>query len=157
MTIVVRRAVLADADAISALNADVQAIHAAALPWRFKPPGPETFPPAEAAALLANRDHLVFIADVNAQPAGYVYAEVVRRSETSHRYAYEMIYVHHIGVRSDFRRRGIGSALLGAVRAAGRDVGIELVALDVWSFNEEARAFFRRHGFAPYNERLWNR
>jgi hypothetical protein len=27
----------------------------------------------------------------------------------------------------------------------------------VWTFNAEARAFFRRHGFAPYVERLWSR
>jgi hypothetical protein len=67
---------------ISALNADVQAIHAAALPWRFKAPGLGTFPPAEVAGLLANPNHLVFIADFDAQPAGYAYAEVIRRPET---------------------------------------------------------------------------
>jgi ribosomal-protein-alanine N-acetyltransferase len=60
-------------------------------------------------------------------------------------------------VRPDHRRRGVGGALLDAVRAAGQSVGIELVALDVWSFNDAARAFFQRHGFAAYNERLWNR
>jgi len=52
------------------------------------------------------------------------------------------------------RRRG---ALVDAVRAAGRDVEISLLALDVRSFNEEARAFLGRQGFAPYNERLWSR
>jgi len=157
MTIEVRRAVTADAEAISALNADVQASHAAALPWRFKAPGPGTFPPTEVAALLTNPGRLVFIADFDATPASYAYAEVIRRPETSSQYANEMVYLHHISVRSEFRRRGIGGALLEAVRAAGRDMGITLLALDVWSFNEEARAFFRRHGFAPYNERLWNR
>src|SRR5215813_9785552 len=157
MTIVIRRAVPADADVISALNADVQAVHAAALPWRFKPPGSETFPPAKAAALLANSNHLGLIADLDGQAAGYAYAEVIRRPETSSQYAYDMIYVHHISVRPEFRRRSVGGALLSAVRAAGRELGIELVALDVWSFNEAAQAFFRRHGFAPYNERLWSR
>jgi hypothetical protein len=29
--------------------------------------------------------------------------------------------------------------------------------LDVWTFNEDARTFFRSNGFNPYNERLWNR
>jgi hypothetical protein len=29
--------------------------------------------------------------------------------------------------------------------------------LDVWTFNEDARAFFRSNGFNPYNERLCNR
>jgi len=28
---------------------------------------------------------------------------------------------------------------------------------DVWTFNERAQAFSRRHGFVTYNERLWLR
>jgi hypothetical protein len=52
MAILVRKAVEEDADKLAALNADVQAIHAAALPWLFKPPGPDTLPPAAVAALL---------------------------------------------------------------------------------------------------------
>ncbi len=90
-TVNVRRATVADAATISALNADVQAVHAAALPWLFKTPSAETFPP------------------------------------------------------------------LGAVRQAADDRDIRQVALDVWSFNERAEAFFRRHGFEAYNERLWLR
>jgi hypothetical protein len=70
MTIIVRRAIVADAESVSALNADVQAIHAAALPWRFKPPGPESFPSAEASVLLSKSDHLVFIAEVVSEAVG---------------------------------------------------------------------------------------
>jgi hypothetical protein len=70
MTIIVRRAIVADAELVSALNADVQAIHAAALPWRFKPPGPESFPPAEASVLLSKSDHLVFIGEVASEAVG---------------------------------------------------------------------------------------
>jgi hypothetical protein len=50
MNTVVRRATEVDSALLSSLNEDVQALHAAALPWRFKPPG-RGFPPAEAAAL----------------------------------------------------------------------------------------------------------
>jgi ribosomal protein S18 acetylase RimI-like enzyme len=157
MTLVVRRATNADADLISALNADVQALHAAALPWWFKPAGPESFPPQAAAAIIANPANLVFMAEVDAVPGGYAYAEVVSRPETPWRYAYEMVYLHHIGVRAERRRQGVGAALLDAVRAVAESRGIDLVTLDTWTFNEEARAFFRRQGFAPYNERLWNR
>jgi GNAT superfamily N-acetyltransferase len=157
MTLVVRCATSADADLISALNADVQALHAAALPWWFKPVGPESFPPQAAAAVIASPANIVFIAEVDTVPVGYAYAEVVSRPETPWRYAYEMVYVHHIGVRSEHRRQGVGAALLDAVRTAAESRGITLVALDTWTFNEDARAFFRRQGFAPYNERLWNR
>jgi ribosomal protein S18 acetylase RimI-like enzyme len=157
MSHTVRRATEADAALLSSLNTDVQALHATALPWRFKPPGLETFPPAEAAALIAKPDNLVFIAEVDGVAAGYVYGEVIRQAETSFRHGYEMVYLHHISVRPTYRRRGVGRALVDALRAAAGELGIELMALDVWSFNDEARAFFRRQGFAVFNERMWNR
>lgn len=157
MTLRVRRASADDAALISSLNVDVQALHAAALPHRFKPPTDATFPPAEAAALLKNPDTLAFVAEMDSQAAGYAYAEKMAQPETSFRQAYQMIYIHHVSVRPQFRRRGVGTALLAAVRAAANEAGLTLIALDVWTFNAEARAFFARHGFSAYNERLWNR
>jgi ribosomal protein S18 acetylase RimI-like enzyme len=155
--IAIRRATARDAAALSTLNADVQAIHAAAVPWWFKPPGPESFPPAAAAALIAKPENLIFLAEAEAEAAGYAYAEVIRQAETSFRHAYEMVYLHHISVRPAHRRQGVGSALIEAVRAAAAELGITLLGADVWSFNDAARAFFRRHGFTAFNERLWNR
>ncbi len=157
MSSVVRRATGADAELISALNADVQGLHAAALPWRFKPSGPESLPAAEALALIANPDHLVFIAEVDGEPAGYAYAGLISRHETSLHHASRTVYLHHLSVRPQYRRRGVGTRLLDAVRAAGRELGITLMAADVWTFNQEARAFFIRRGFEVYNERLWSR
>lgn len=157
MAILIRKAVEQDAAALGALNADVQVIHATAMPWLFKAPGPQTFPPAAVKDVLAQPDNLVFIAEVDGTAAGYAYAQVVERPETPFMYAHDMIYLHHISVKPACRRHGVGSALIAAVRAAAAEIGIALIALDVWTFNEEARAFFRRHGFAAYNERLWSR
>jgi ribosomal protein S18 acetylase RimI-like enzyme len=156
MAIVIRKAVEQDAAILGALNADVQAVHAAALPWLFKPPGPDTFSPGEVKRLLAEPDSLIFIAEVDGTAAGYAYAEIQERPETPFVHAYEMIYLHHLSVRPAHRRHGVGSALLGAVRTAAAEAGIALVALDVWTFNDAARAFFRRHGFAAYHERMWS-
>ena len=155
--ITVRQATARDADTLSLLNADVQALHAAALPQWFKPPGPESFPPGAAAALIAKPENLIFLAKAGAEPTGYAYAEVVRQPETPFRRAYEMVYIHHISVRPAHRREGVGSALVEAVRAAAGELGITLLGADVWSFNDDARAFFRRHGFTAFNERLWTR
>jgi ribosomal protein S18 acetylase RimI-like enzyme len=153
----VRRASLGDAETISSLNSDVQALHARALPWRFKPPGPTTFTPSDVAAILARPEHIFFIASVEGEAAGYAFAEIIRRAESNTQCSYDMMHLHHISVRPQYRRRGVGNALMKAVRAAGQELGITLVALDVWTFNKDARAFFARQGFAPYNERLWNR
>ena len=153
----IRRATAADAEAMASLNAHVQALHAEALPWRFKPPGPAAFPPAAAAVLIAKPDNIIFVAEVAAATVGYVYAEVLRRAETPFAYAHETVYIHHISVAPDFRERDIGEALLDAVRAEAATLKIELITLDVWSFNASARSFFRRNGFRIYNERLWNK
>src|SRR5262245_19692719 len=155
MEIVISPATDADADAISALNREVQGVHAAALPWLFKPQGPDTFPISDVCELVAKPENVLLLARVGPAPAGYVYAEIVKRPETSLRYAYAMIYLHHISVATAFRRRGVGRALIEAVRQIGSRHGLTTLALDVWSFNEPARRFFRRCGLTPYYERLW--
>jgi diamine N-acetyltransferase len=157
MATVIRKAGERDIDALASLNADVQEVHAAALPWLFKPPGPDTFAPADVAALLERSDNLFFIAEVDGAAAGYAYAQIVHRPETSFHYAHDLVHLHHISVRPAHRRHGIGAGLLAAVRAAAKESGIALVTIDVWTFNDAARAFFGRHGFAPNTERLWNR
>ena len=98
-TVNVRRATVADAATISALNADVQAVHAAALPWLFKTPSVDTFPPATAGAMLARDDVLVYLAYLGDAPS----------------------------VLPSLRGRGIGGALLGAVRQAADDRDIRQV------------------------------
>jgi GNAT superfamily N-acetyltransferase len=141
MTITVRQAQLPDAALLSGLNAEVQALHAESFPERFKPPGPDTFPAGEVAMLLARPENLFFLAFADQWPAGYAYAEIVRRPETSLTHAYEAVHVHHLLVRGDRRRQGIGTTLLAAARDAGLERGIALLTLDVWSFNQEARSF----------------
>jgi ribosomal protein S18 acetylase RimI-like enzyme len=157
MAILIRKAVEQDAATLGALNADVQDIHASALPWLFKPSGLDTFAPDEVKSLLAQPENLFFIAEVDRIAAGYAYAEIQQRPETPFTHAHGMIYLHHISVKPVYRRRGIGSALMGAVRDAAPNGGITPIVLDIWTFNEEARAFFSSRGFAAYSEKLWSR
>jgi ribosomal protein S18 acetylase RimI-like enzyme len=155
MKVVIREATKADTEAISSLNVDVQAAHASAMPWWFKPAGPDTFPPNVVALLLDDPSNLVFIAEVESSPAGYAYAEIIDRPETSFNYAYQMVYVHHISVRPTHRRQGVGRALLEAVQTAANKRDIRMISLDVWTFNAEARAFFSGSGFKVRSEKLW--
>jgi ribosomal protein S18 acetylase RimI-like enzyme len=157
MPIAVRKATTADAETVSSLNVDVQTIHWSAFPTRFKPPGSDTFPPTAAAALLAQPDNLVFVAEIGSAPVGYAYAQVVYRPETPFSYAENLVHLHHISVRPSYRNQGVGCSLMDAVRSAASERGMTVLTLDVWTFNENARSFFRRQGFTPYNERLWNR
>ena len=152
----VRPAIPADFTALSILNAAVQALHASALPRIFKPPSADQFSPDAIKQLLDKESNSILVAEVGGQPAGYVYYEIVRRPETPFVHALDLLYIHHIGVAAGHRRQGVGTALVRAVRSAGDRLGISAVALDVWAFNESARAFFRRNGFDLYQERLWS-
>ena len=150
-----RHAAAADADLLSRLNRDVQALHAAALPSRFKPPDVETFPVPDVLDLLAKPETVMLIGQVDDIPAGYLYAEIIRRAENGFRYELAMVYVHHISVLAGYRGRGVGKALIKAVRAVAQEQGIAQLGLEVWTFNEQARSFFRSQGFALARETLY--
>jgi ribosomal protein S18 acetylase RimI-like enzyme len=103
MPVEIRAATPADAGTISALNRDVQQIHAEAHPWRFKPPGPQTFTEKDAQDLLSNPGCFAFD---EGTPNGYLVAKIVYRHETARQFAHELIYIHEIAVRPGARRRG---------------------------------------------------
>lgn len=157
MDIEIREADENDAAIVSVLNADVQRLHAKVHPWRFKQPGSESFTEADAAEFMGRPNRFTYLAYEDGEAKGYVVAEVRDYPDSGRVYAHSMVYIHHISVRPDAQRRGIGTALINAAKARGESLGITLLALDTWTFNERALSFFRDCGLVPYNVRLWNK
>jgi ribosomal protein S18 acetylase RimI-like enzyme len=58
--------------------------------------------------------------------------------------------VSDLYVTPDWRREGVGSALLTTVEVALRDQGIEVVALEALARNADARRFYERRGYRPH-------
>ena len=85
---------------------------------------------------------------------GYIYAQHVARPENPFRPAPDLLYIHHLCVTRARRRQGYGQALVRRVVALARELGIERVELDVWTFNEAARAAFAAMGFSAHNVRM---
>ena len=56
-------------------------------------------------------------------------------------------YVYHMSVAEAYRRRGVGSALVGKCLAALKAEGINKVALLVFKYNDAGNAFWERQGF----------
>lgn len=61
--------------------------------------------------------------------------------------------VLNLAVSPEFRRRGVGEALLSAGLAAFRRSRTEEVFLEVRESNTSARALYARHGFRPVGQR----
>lgn len=153
----IRTASLWDAGLLASLNRDVQRMHARMEPGVFKADTDD----AEVAAFFAARlarpeDHLRIFENADG-PVGYVWFEVQERAETPLTLARRRIYVHHLSVREDARRRGIASALMDHVEGEALARGIVNIALDTWAANAAAQGFFASRGFVPFNILLGKR
>jgi diamine N-acetyltransferase len=152
---IIRLARSDDYEAVARLNAEVQQVHADALPDVFKAPSPSgsTFTRSDFDDMLLRPGGYLYVA-VAEHPVGYVFAEVLHRPETSSRYTQRVIQIHHVCVSAEHRRRGYGHQLVGQVVRLAKSLGITRLELDVWSFNPRARIFFEGAGFAEFNVRL---
>jgi hypothetical protein len=83
-----RKATTKDAVTLSALNVDVQKIHADAFPHIFKYPTEDTFAVQFVLEQLADPSNYFFIANVNGEDIGYIYAKIVKRPENPFMYQY---------------------------------------------------------------------
>jgi len=150
----IRRAIPSDAEAIAALAAEVQALHAEALPQLFKPASDDTFPPRAVREVIAASDWLMLVASDDRTVVGYASAQILGRDATPFRHPRLTLFVQAMGVATASRRRGVGRALVGGLRAAAAERGIGSITLDVWEFNAEARAFYEAVGFRAEQQML---
>ncbi len=146
MTIVVRVAAEADLDALVQLNQVVQSVHAELYPDDFR----ATVDADGVKVLLAPRLANVAIAEVDGRSAGYIWFEVQTRPASPFSHASRRLYVHHLSVMPDSRRRGVAGALMAHAEACAEGEDIDEIALSHWAANAGAQQFFAAQGFTPY-------
>jgi GNAT superfamily N-acetyltransferase len=149
MAFTIRQAAPEDAQTVATLNADVQQLHADALPRVYKQPdhvaARQTF-----AEWLASPDVTCFIAFAGADPAGYIFLRAVRREENPFLHERAFLYIDQMSVAEAYRGTGCARLLMDAARAHARDTGVTELGLDVLAFNERARRFYEKEGFDVY-------
>ena len=149
--IVVRPAVTLDLDALVALNAVVQSLHVQLEPKVFKAEVETSELQAFFAGLLDKAGNGILIAEMSAEPVGYLWYELQERPPTLLTHARRRIYIQHVAVRESARGSGMATALLHAVEAEALARDVDHLALDTWTRNEEALRFFHARGFQPFN------
>jgi diamine N-acetyltransferase len=150
MTVTTRNAVDADLDALIRLNAQVQELHAHVYPADFKSLTDEGEVRDFLASLMRRTDHTILLAQVDDEVVGYAWFEIQDRPQTPFTWAKKRVFLHHICADSGHRRLGVGSALITRVEERALAAGIGEIALDMWSLNDTAQAFFKSCGLEPY-------
>lgn len=84
----------------------------------------------------------VFVAELDGAIAGYVHAEVY-----SLLYWKPMVNILGLAVSSNYRRQGIGKALMQQVEEWARERGIKEIRLNSGGTRKEAHEFYRAIGF----------
>lgn len=144
----VRRAVPDDAAVLAVLNGEVQRLHHAAQPQRYKPAQADD--PALRdwfAQQLARPDCVALIADEAGAAVGYALCFIQNRPESPFTYALSRLLIDQLSVVGSHQKRGVGRLLMETAGACAKIHAIPLVMLSVIAFNNEALAFYERQGF----------
>lgn len=143
----------AELEHLVALNLQVQDRHVRLAPDIFRVPSAVDIRDA-LAGFLGNEKMVCHIAYVGGQPAGYTVLEFTERPANAYCHARTALYIHQIGVEDEFRRQGVGKALMDAARRLACERGIRRIELDVWALNTGAAEFFSRQGFTTFNSKM---
>ncbi len=145
---VIQNAAVEDIPALLDLLRQVGQVHHRGRPDLFRPDA-QKYDEIALEALLRRPDRPIFVAREGASVLGYafcVHKETAGDPVLTDR---RTLYIDDLCVDAAHRRRGVGTALLAHVRAYARERGFDDVTLNVWAFNDDARAFYAAQGFTP--------
>ena len=137
------------------LYAEVQNMHAEALPNLFDPPKQDRHFQAYFDKIIKNENRHLMLGFHEDRPVGYIYYVFGKIQEDKKRAEERFIYINQIAVTPQYQGRGFGKALMNHVKQTAKDQNIKRIGLDVWLFNKPAMSFFEHQGFAALNQIMW--
>jgi ribosomal protein S18 acetylase RimI-like enzyme len=154
MELVVREAKPEDMESILGLMQEAFAHHQAGRPDLFSP----SLDPAAARprieALLHRPDAFNFLAEAEGRVVGQVRGEVRNQPKGLVHRERRLVWVDEVVVAKHSRMESVGRKLMERVTDWARERNAEAVSLEVYAFNDSARAFYQALGFEPLRLRL---
>ena len=86
---------------------------------------------------IAREDTIFLVAEISGAIAGYIGMYT----------SYGEGEITNVAVSSEYRKQGIGNALVGAMQSTGREKQLECILLEVRFSNERALSLYKRNGF----------
>ncbi len=151
----IRPAILQDYDSLSILMNIVDRLHATNCPDRFRFPENEPFRSKEMIHdLIKEPDNNIFVAEINKQLAGFIVIFINNTPDFSLLVPRRIAIVDNFGVHPDFRKQGIGTALINTAETWAKNKGAGNIELNVYLFNTSAIHLYQKLGYIPIMTRM---
>jgi ribosomal protein S18 acetylase RimI-like enzyme len=157
MEIAIRSATAQDYDELCAIIGQVDALHREHAPDVFRKPDGPARERDYILGLLADKDHHLFVAEVEGQMAGFVHVTVWDTPPIPILVPRRLVFVDNLAVSRDLRRLGIGRALMQKAEWWALEQGATEIELNVFEFNEPAIAFYTSLGYKTLRRRMGRR
>ena len=145
----VRPAVRGELERVNELREAVNQLHVEGRPDIFRP-GFDNSLRQHLYTQFDDADHAVLVAEEQGKICGFATVRLIERPANPFRLAIRYAEVEELGVDQQYQRRGIGRALIEGAKAYAREHGVRRLELNMWSFNENALAFYESVGFSTY-------
>ena len=151
----IRRVEEKDLERLNSLFEEIDIYHRNELPHVFrKPDGPVRSRDFLLGA-LADQNTVILIAETQDQFIGLLYAYVRSIPEIPIRIPCQVGEVDTIIVKQEYRRQGVGKALMEKTNEWAGRMKLDRLELNVWNFNKGARDFYHELNYEPTIIRMW--
>ena len=146
--ITVRRALPEDYDVIGRLLFEISAQHRKGRPDLFSAASTK-YDRNAYLELLRDEREIIFSACTNdGRVVGYMICKLIEQNSNPVLCDIKTLYIDDLCVDSDFRACHVGQHLMDAAEEYARKIGCHNLTLNVWEFNESARAFYDKLGYS---------
>jgi ribosomal protein S18 acetylase RimI-like enzyme len=153
--LLVREARAADYGALSEVFSEIDALHRGSLPHVFRAPDGPARSEEHLASVIADQNAAVLVAQSGAEIVGLVEVFLREAPEISIMVPRRFAVVDTLIVKEDFRRLGIGRALMQRAHQWAQARGASQVELTVWEFNSGAKAFYESLGYSTTRRTMY--
>ena len=104
---------------------------------------------AQRLSHLDGKREVVFVAEINNNIIGYIHAETYNVL-----YYESMVNILGLAVASEYRKNGVGRALLSEAEIWAKGLNIKIIRLNSGATRKEAHAFYRAMGYDNQKEQI---
>ncbi|MEK9198520.1 GNAT family N-acetyltransferase [Ureibacillus sp. FSL E2-3493] len=142
-----------DFNAVNVIVKEGQDQHAEALPKIFKKVE-QVMLESYFQQLLAESNCDILIAKENQTVIGFAVVEIKKSPAFESMVERKYAYINDFGVKSNYKRGGVGTALFNACVEWSKEKGAQSLELNVWEFNEQAISFYERFGMKTMSRKM---